>query len=53
LPYDEEKIKEFLIDFANKWPFEIERNTEEVDKFNWNNLAKGLIEEVERRLNKS
>jgi hypothetical protein len=41
LPYDEEKIKEFLIDFANKWPFEIERNTEEVDKFNWNNLAKG------------
>jgi glycosyltransferase involved in cell wall biosynthesis len=52
LPYDEEKIKEFLIDFASRWPFEIERNAEEVDKFNWNNLAKGLIEEVERRLKK-
>lgn len=52
LPYDEEKIREFLIDFASKWPFEIERNAEEVDKFNWSNLAKGLIEEVERRLKK-
>jgi len=52
LPYDEEKIKEFLIEFASKWPFEIERNAEEVDKFNWNNLAKGLIEEVEKRLKK-
>ena len=52
LPYDEEKIKEFLIDFASKWPFEIERNAEEVDKFNWNNLAKGLVEEVEKRLKK-
>ena len=52
LPYDEEKIREFLIDFASIWPFEIERNAEEVDKFNWSNLAKGLIEEVERRLKK-
>jgi len=37
---------------SKKWPFELERNIEEVDKFNWNNLAKGLIEEVEKRLKK-
>lgn len=52
LPYNEERIKEVLIDFSKTWPFEIERNIEEVDKFNWNNLAKGLIEEVERRSKK-
>lgn len=53
LPYDEEKIKKFLIDFANRWPFEIERNTEEVNKFNWDSLTKRLIEEVKKRLKRS
>lgn len=50
LPYEEEKIKEFLLDFASKQPFRFERDSQEVDKFNWNNLARNLLEEIKKRL---
>jgi len=50
LPYDENRIRIFLLDFANKGHFAIRRSDEEVRNFDWHNLVKSLIDEVKSRM---